>query len=127
MRNSVIHVIELILGALLLGIGLLYLASQHRALSRLTDIIALRRVEDNNVFQQYNITNINQVSDEEVYASIMGYREYPIMIDDNIVPVNGYDYALYFSYIKDGNYKKEYQYNESKGSIKLIQYNHIIM
>ena len=81
MRNSVVHVIELLLGALLLGLGLLYLESQYRALSRLSDATTLSKIEDKHIFEQCGLTDINQVSDKEVYAAIAGYRQYPIMVD----------------------------------------------
>jgi hypothetical protein len=126
MRYSVIHVIELILGALLIGIGLLYLVSQQRSLTRLTDIITLQTIGDDNVYQQYNLITGWQVSDEEVCATIMGYREYPIMVDDKMVPLNGYDYGLYFTYIRDGYYKKEYQYEVNR-QIVIILYTYMGM
>lgn len=124
MRDSIIHVIELILGALLLGLGLLYLMSQYRVLNRLTDNIRLQTIGDRSVYQQYNLVNTMQISDEDVYATIMGYREYPIMVDDNIVPLNGHDYELYFTFIKDGYYKKEYRYEVGR-HISMILYTYI--
>jgi len=115
----------LIIGALLIGIGLLYLISQYKALTRLTDTITLHTIEDKKVFNQYSITNINKVSDIEVYAAIIGYREYPIMVDDNLVPLNGHDYDLYFSYVRDGYYyNKEYQYDANR-HIVMILYTYI--
>ncbi|MDD4112758.1 MAG: hypothetical protein PHC56_06970 [Herbinix sp.] len=127
MRCSIIHVIELILGALLLGLGLIYLTSQQKALTRLTDNITILVIEDNNVYQQYNMTNTNEVSDIEVYAAIMGYRDFPIMVDDNIVPLNGHDYELYFSYVRDGNYyNKEYLYDVNR-HVSMIIYTYMGM
>ncbi len=120
MRNTIIHLIELIIGALLIGLGLLYLTSQSRSLSHLTDIITLHTLENNNVYQQYNLVNTMEVSDEEVCATIMGYREYPIMVDDNMVPLYGYDYELYFSYIRDGYYMKEYQYEAGRRIVMIL-------
>ena len=119
MRNSVVHVIELLLGALLLGLGLLYLESQYRALSRLSDATTLSKIEDKHIFEQCGLTDINQVSDKEVYA-IMGYRQYPIMVDDFLLPINGHDYELYFTYIKSGYYKKKYQYDENRRIVMIL-------
>lgn len=124
MRNSVTNVIELLIGAILIGLGLLYLTSQYKALSRLTDIITQETIEDSNVFQQYSDITIKQISNDEVYAAIMGYREYPIMVDDNLIPQNGQDYELYFSYIKNGIYIKKYQYDSNR-NILMIVFSHL--
>ena len=127
MRNSLIYVIELTIGALFLGLGLLYLVSQYKALSRLTNTITLQTIEDNKAYRQYNITNSNEVSDIEVYAAIMGYRDYPIMVDEHIVPLNGHDYELYFSYVRDGNYyNKKYLYDTNR-HISMILFTYIGM
>ncbi len=50
----------------------------------------------------------------------MSYREYKIMVDKNIVPIYGHDYDLYFTYIKDGFYRKEYQYGANKDIVMII-------
>ncbi|TAH70328.1 MAG: hypothetical protein EWM47_05595 [Anaerolineaceae bacterium] len=123
MQNTVTNVIELLIGAILMGLGLLYLASQYRALSYLTDLISQDTYEDRNVLQQFNEINIDRISDDEIYAAIMGCREYPIMIDDNLIPLNEHDYDLYFTYVRDGYYKKEYQYEANK-RIVLILYSY---
>lgn len=124
MRNCVNHIFELLLGALLISLGLLYLMSQYKALTYLTEAITLKTIEDNIVYQQYSDTDINYLSDEEVCGAIMGHRDYPIMVDDNFVPQNAYDYTLYFSYLKDGNYKKEYQYNTNR-HVVMIKYTYM--
>jgi hypothetical protein len=120
MRNAVTNIIELLIGALLIGISLLCLASQYRALSNLTDIVTVRTLADSNVFQQYNLITLDQLSDEELYAAIMGYREYPIMVDGNIIPITGHDYDDYISYIRDGIYNKEYQYDLKRNIIMIV-------
>lgn len=126
MRNSVTHAIELLIGAILIGLGLLYLMSQYRVLSRLSDVITQDIIEDSNVFQQHSNIYIQKISHEEIYAVIMGYRDYPIMIDKNVVPQNELDYELYFSYIKDGYYQKEYSYDENRNLI-IIKFSYIGM
>ncbi|NLO08286.1 MAG: hypothetical protein GX129_00220 [Clostridiales bacterium] len=120
MRNSVINVVELILGALLIGLGLLYLMTQYRSLTQLTDIITMQAVGGDRVYQQYNLANTMEVADEEVYAAIMGYKEYPIMVDDKLIPLNGHDYELYFSYIRDGYYKKDYRYERDRQIVMVL-------
>lgn len=124
MRDSIVHVIELLLGVLLIGLGLLYLNSQYKALTHLVDILALQTIEDSKVYQQYSFVTMDQVSDEEVLSTIMGYREYPIMVDSNVIPLNGHNYELYFTYLRDGYYKKEYQY-EANRRIVMILYTYI--
>lgn len=120
MQKSITHVIELIIGAILIGLGLLYLSSQYRTLSNLTDIVTLDITEDTKVIGQYDNTNILHVSDKDVYAVIMGYREYPIMVDDNVIPLNGQDYSLYFSYIKEGSYTKSYGYDSDRNIVMIL-------
>ena len=120
MQNSVIKIFELLLGALLIGLGLLYMMSHHNVLACLADAISLKTIEDINIYQQYSDANIKQITDEEVCGVIMGYREYPIMVDDNLVPLNGNDYTLYFTYLRDGYYKKEYQYDANRHIVMLL-------
>lgn len=120
MRNTVTNIIELLIGAILMGLALVYLTSQYRALFNLTDIITQETIRDSSVFQQFSDISIKQISYEEVYAAIMGYREYPIMVDDKLIPENGYDYELYFSYVKKGLYNKEYRFDDKRKIIMII-------
>lgn len=124
MKNTVTNTIELLVGALLMGLGLLYLASQYRVLSKLTDTIVNETIEDSNVYQQYNNIAMDQLTESEVYAAIMGYREYPIMVDENLVPLHGQDYNLYFSYVKKGYYIKNYQYDANR-NITIVIFSYI--
>lgn len=120
MQRSITHVIEIIIGAILIGLGLLYLSSQYRVLSNLMDIVTISITEDNKIHQQYDNTNILQVTDKDVYTAIMGYREYPIMVDDNVVLLKVQDYELYFSYIKEGNYRKDYRYDANRNIVMIL-------
>ena len=45
------------------------------------------------------------------------------MIDDNIIPLKGQDYELYFIY-KDCSYRKEYQYDAYR-NIEMIVYTYM--
>ncbi|NLJ95740.1 MAG: hypothetical protein GX321_01190 [Clostridiales bacterium] len=119
MQKNVTHIIEMLIGAILIGLGLLYLTWQQRALTRLMDAISLDIVQDSCVIQQYNNTNIMQVTDKDVYVAIIGYRQCPIMVDANVIPLYGQDYELYFSYIKKGNYKKDYSYDADRNIIMI--------
>jgi hypothetical protein len=93
-------------------------------LTGLRDIISLQIIEDKKVYQQYYPATTMLISDEDLYASLMGYREYPIMIDDNIIPLKGQDYELYFTYIRTGSYRKEYQYDAYR-NIEMIVYTYM--
>lgn len=121
MHKNVTHIIEMLIGAILIGLGLLYLSSQYRTLSRLTDVMSQETIKDNNVLQQYNNTDILQVTDKDVYAAIIGYREYPMMVDAvYLIPLIGKDYGLYFSYVRNGNYKKDYRYDADRNIIMIL-------
>lgn len=120
MRNSVINVIEMLIGSILIGLGLIYLMSQYKALSELTDTLTEKITKDDKIIRQYNNNALDQVTHAELCAAIMGYREYPIMVDDNLIPSDGQDYELYFSYVKTGLYKKEYLYDDNRNIIMLI-------
>lgn len=119
MRNAVTNIIELLIGAFLIGVSLLYLVLQYRALSNLTDIVTTSVLDESNVFQQFTSITMDQFTNEELYAAIMGYREYPIMVNENIIPIAGHDYEDYMSYIEDGIYKKEYRYDMERNIIMI--------
>ncbi|NLL73642.1 MAG: hypothetical protein GX237_08965 [Clostridiales bacterium] len=121
MQKAFSHITEILIGTILIGLGFVYLTLQFRALSHLTDIITYKIIEDGNLFGQYNDIKLDYVTDKDLYAILMGYREYPIRIDSNLVPISGQDYQLYFSYIKEGNYIKDYKYDED-GHIIMIEF-----
>lgn len=123
MHKSIIHVLELMIGAVLLALGLTYLTSQLKMMDGLINLTCMDILENTNILQQYNDCNINLVSDEELYAMIMGYREYPIIIDGNLIEETGTEYELYSAYIQEGYYTKSYQY-DSKHDIKQILFVH---
>ena len=87
--------------------------SLTRLMDNIPDIVLIA------VIQQYNNTNIMQVTDKDVYVAIIGYRQCPIMVDANVIPLYGQDYELYFSYIKKGNYKKDYSYDADRNIIMI--------
>jgi hypothetical protein len=60
------------------------------------------------------------VSEDELYAIIMGYREYPIVIDGQIIDTDGNDYEYYFSLIRDGFYRKNYSYDTNHKVVQVI-------
>lgn len=124
MRNSVTNLVEMLIGSILICLGLIYLISQYRALSRLTDNISKEIIQDRSVGQQYSSYTLDKVTDSEIYAAIMGHREYPILIDGKLIPINRQDYEIYFSYIKDGIYEKGYRYDTNRNIIMIV-YSHL--
>jgi len=120
MRNTVQNVIEMLTGAILIGLGLIYLAYQYKSISKLTDRLTQEITEDKNIIKQSNTVAIDKVTGEEICAAIMGYRDYPIMVDGYLIPIDGYDFEAYFSYIKDGIYKKQYNYNDNRKITMII-------
>jgi hypothetical protein len=124
MREVYVNIIEIILGAVLIGLGLLYLGAQSSTLQSLVDKISQDLINDRSIYKQYTRANIDQVSDGDLCAAIMGYREIPLMIDEYMIYVGDYDYKKIFTYIKTGHYKKEYIYDDSR-TITMIRYSYI--
>lgn len=111
MRHILSNSIEIILGAIILGLGLLHLTSQARTTDRLIETVLERELEEDKLYQQRQEVDLGQVADEELYALVMGYREYPITIDGNVIPADGVDYESYFTLIREGYYTKQYVYD----------------
>lgn len=120
MRDASTNVIELIIGAILMGLGLLFLSVQYTTLEELTDITIDKVIEDKEMYQQYQSLSYHQITDEELYAAIMGYREYPITIDEKLIPINPNDYSLYLSYVKEGTYEKHYIYDADRKIVQIV-------
>ena len=120
MREAISNIIEMIIGLVIIGLGLIYLIFQYNAISRLSDSIIKKVTGDKSFFQQYNSVDINTVTEEEIYAAIMGYREYPIMVNGSLIPPDGQDYNVYFSNIKKGLYNKEYRYDDNRNITMII-------
>lgn len=120
MRLSVINILELVIGAILLGAGLLYLTSQYRAVDHLSDIVNEKVLGNDEIYQQYQYIEISQVPDEQLYAFIMGYREYPIMIDGVTMSVDETDFERYLSLVKEGIYKKSYKCDSNNNIEKIL-------
>lgn len=124
MGKTVTNIIEMILGAVLISLSLIYLISQYFALQSLIDIISQDIINDSGIYQQYSLVDMVQVSDEELCATIMGYREYPIMVDENLILANEYDYKKILEYVKAGQYTKEYNYDDDR-KIIMIRYSYL--
>lgn len=123
MRSGLIHIFEMMIGAILLAFGLYYLVSQVRTMNLMIDKVGNEVIENRDIYCQSNEITIYEVSDEELNAIIMGYREYPILIDGNLIKTEGTDYQTYSSYITASCYLKSYIY-DSQHYIKQIVFNH---
>ncbi len=123
MRSGMIHLIEMMIGAIVLAFGISYLVVQIGTMNQLLVMIGDKVLKTRDIYDQSSEIAIYEVSDEELYAMIMGYREYPIIIDGNLVKTDGTDYEAYSSYIKDDFYTKCYVY-DSQHCIKQIVFNH---
>lgn len=121
MRNTVITTIIMILGAFLTCLGLIYLKSQVETTNLLVEKVTNEVSGGNdNVYQQSSDANRSVVTEEELYAMIMGYREYPIIINGNKIDPEGEDFDTYITYITDGSYIKTYGYNSYREIEKII-------
>lgn len=120
MNISENNMVDIFIGAILLGLGLLYLTTQYNAVDRLTRIADEMELGSENIYQQYNDDNITQISDEELYTIMIGYRDYPISIDGTVIAPGDIDYTKYLSIIKDGFYSKSYLYNSSNEIIQIV-------
>ncbi|CUH93234.1 hypothetical protein [Herbinix luporum] len=119
MDKAVTNIFEILIGAILFSLGLLYLVWHYQSLSNLSEYISQKIIEDDKIIRQYKLGE-DKVKDLEVYGAIMGYREYPIMVDGKLIPTNENDYDLYFSYIKKGYYKKDYLYDDNRCIIMVL-------
>ncbi len=124
MRNTVIHALEMIFGAILLVSGLFYLMQREKSLDILIDAISEKIIGTDNLRQEYNATDLSRISDEALCAIVMGYREYPITIDGMLMEEEEHDYESYFRLIKAGYYQKGYQY-DSEHKIKQVDYEYM--
>lgn len=120
MRQSIIHIIEMILGAGILALGLFYLVFQNRSTDKLIDEVNKRVINEESLYLQSGTMNSNQISDDELIAMIIGYREYPIIIDSHLIAVDGIEYAEYLSYVRSGIYTKTYIFDADHNIIQVV-------
>lgn len=114
------NIADIIIGALILGLGLLYLTTQYKLTEEVTEIAEGTVLQENNLYQQFNDDNISRITDEELYAILMGYREYPIKIDDTVIAAGDMDYSKYISFIREGYYLKSYVYNPADNINQIV-------
>ena len=114
------EIYELVIGSIILGLGLIYLTFLLCSSDRLIKIAEEEVLDNEALYQQYSTVDIMLVTSYEIYATIMGTRDYPIIIDNKKIEVEGNDYNLYFSYIKEGTYKKTYNYDRYRNILQII-------
>lgn len=120
MRHSVTNIFEMMIGAILIALGLFYLTAQCKAVDQLTDRVTETVIDNSGLYQQYNYVDINRVSKAELYAIVMGYHEYPIIIDGVFIPIDENNYEYYLSLIKNGYYIKSYEYDSKNEIIQIV-------
>lgn len=125
MRNSIIHLIEMIFGIILLALGLMYLFGQEKSLNRLINTVNDDVIDSKSIYQQSNDVDMNIVPNENLYAIVMGYREYPITIDGTEISADGTEYDYYFTLIKSGSYQRSYEFDSGHNIIK-VNYTYIV-
>ena len=119
MRNTAIHMLETVFGAVLFALGLFHLTEQEKNLNLLVNTVKDKLMEDENIYQEYNLVDLNQVPREVLFAIVMGYREHPITIDGIVIGADDNDYEYYFALIKDGIYQKKYDYDANHNIIQV--------
>lgn len=120
MRFPAINVLETIVGGLLIVLGMAYMYAQSQSVDKLTNIVNEAMIKDEHIYQQNNSVNINKISDDELYAVMMGYREYPIFIDGVSISTDSNDFDYYSSLIKEGYYTKSYQCDSNNNITQII-------
>jgi hypothetical protein len=127
MRGAFLHLIELICGIILLAFGLIHLFGQEKALNRLIATVNNDIVRTEGIAAQgldAVMMNANIISDEMLYAIVMGYREYPIIINGTEIATDGMEYEYYFTLIKAGSYQRSYVFDEMH-NIRKVNYTYI--
>ena len=119
-RFPAIHLIEVIFGGLLLITGISYLSVQSRAIDHMSELVLKSMLIDKAIYQQANVSNINVITDEQLIAVVMGYREYPISIDGTTLTIEQNDFDTYLPFIQDGYYSKSYEFDINNDIKKVI-------
>ena len=121
MKNAVSNVFEMILGAIVFTLGMMFLLSNERTLYEFTGIVNATNTQSEDLYEQNNDTDLFLTSDEELHAIVIGYREYPITIDGTVIEKDGDEYEQYITLIKDGYYRKSYDYDTTH-NISSVRY-----
>jgi len=120
MHRAAVNLYEMLAGALIFGLGLLFLTYQSRMTESLIKLTMEEVLEEGYIYQQYNTVDLSFVSGQELYAIIMANRELPIVIDGRLIEPEDTDYDLYFSLIKEGLYRKSYSYDADRNIAQVI-------
>jgi len=121
MKHNVAHGLEMIIGAIIFVLSMVFLLSNERILNRLITTVNNSAVDDEDLYQQYSNPDKNLITSEELYAMVIGYREYPIMINGFLIDSNGTEYENYILLIKNGDYSRSYSYDLER-NIRSVNY-----
>ena len=114
------HIMELLVGFLMFGIGLMYLNREYLIVKELTNIVSDKVLDSQELYQQHNTESLKQMSSKELCAIVMGYREYPIVIDGTIMGIDAENYEDYLAIIQNGYYAKSYEYDSENKIIRIV-------
>ena len=107
--------------ALMFCIGIYLILYESRFVSEMFDVVR-HQMKGEELYQQYYVEDIEKVSYAELIATLLNDLEYDIVINGILVKRNEHNFDQISGYrLKEGDYRKEYQYDES-GNIALITY-----
>lgn len=111
MKNAAGHVFEMIIGAIVFALGMVFLLANEELVNKLTDNVNDAVIDNKELYQQDYRTDINLITDEELCAIVIGYREYPITIDGTVIHKENIEYEDYVALITEGYYIRSYDFD----------------
>jgi hypothetical protein len=115
---------KLLIGAasvLMLCVSLYLVLFENHIVTNIFDVVR-NQMKDEELYQQYYTEDVEEVPYAELVATLLNDLEYDIVIDGALIQRNEHDIEKIRGYIlKENDYLKEYQYNES-GTIEIITY-----
>lgn len=113
-------IVDFMIGVVIFGSALLYLFAQYRTNEYFNNVLEDQVLEQKNLYQQTSDVTINLISDEEMKSIIMGYREYPIVLEGTMITTDDMDFDKNLLLIKDDLYIKSYKCNTDNEIIQII-------
>lgn len=114
------HLLELLLIIFFFGAGMLFLNGEYTATKKLIDAISSQVLKEDYLYQQHNTLTTDNVSDEELCALIMGYRDYPMIIDGVTMNPEEEKPEDYLMLVKSGYYRKSYRRDANNNITQII-------
>jgi hypothetical protein len=115
---------KLLIGAasvLVLCVGLYLILFETRIVTNMLDLVR-NQMKDKELYQQYYTEDVEEVPYAELVATLLNDLENAIVIDGELIQRNEHDINRIVGYgLKENDYLKEYQYDES-GTIAMITY-----